>query len=43
LLSYIANNRHLAHQSLNAYLQTDQNQLFIYNLWKLQWLQLSEN
>jgi 50S ribosomal protein L16 3-hydroxylase len=43
LLSYIANNRHLAPQSLNTYLHTVQNQLFIYNLWKLQWLHVSEN
>ncbi|HHF7366356.1 TPA: cupin domain-containing protein [Legionella bozemanae] len=43
LLSYIANNRHLPHQSLAAYLNTTQNQIFIYNLWKLQWLYIAEN
>ncbi len=43
LLSYIANNRHLSHQSLIVYLNTTQNQIFIYNLWKLQWLQIAED
>ncbi|KTD04283.1 JmjC domain-containing protein [Fluoribacter gormanii] len=43
LLSYVANNRYLSHQFLAAYLNTTQNQIFIYNLWKLQWLQIAEN
>lgn len=43
LISYIANNRSLAHQSLIIYLNTTQNQIFIYNLWKLQWLYIEEN
>ncbi|KTD73001.1 JmjC domain-containing protein [Legionella tucsonensis] len=43
LLSYIANNRHLSHQSIADYLNTTQNQIFIYNLWKLQWLYIAEN
>ncbi|MGL5742338.1 MAG: JmjC domain-containing protein [Legionella sp.] len=43
LLSDIANHRHLSHHMLKHYLNTPQNQLFIYNLWKLQWLQIEEN
>lgn len=42
LLSYVANNRFLSHESLKNHLNTTQNQLFIYNLWKLQWLQVNE-
>lgn len=42
LLSYVANNRHLTHQSLIEHLNTAQNQIFIYNLWKLQWLHVAE-
>ncbi|KTD67882.1 cupin [Legionella steelei] len=43
LVHYIANNRYLSHQLLTAYLNTTQNQIFIYNLWKLQWLYIAEN
>ncbi|WP_392536913.1 JmjC domain-containing protein [Legionella sp. 227] len=43
LISYIANNRYLSHQALVTYLNTTQNQIFIYNLWKLQWLYIEEN
>ncbi|CAM3097093.1 cupin [Legionella steigerwaltii] len=43
LISYIANNRYLSHQTFTAYINTTQNQIFIYNLWKLQWLYMTEN
>ncbi|MBI2785014.1 MAG: cupin domain-containing protein [Legionella longbeachae] len=43
LLSYIANNRHLLYSSICNYLHTTKNQLFIYDLWKMQWLQFEEN
>lgn len=38
LLNYIANNRYLSYKVLGTYLNTKKNQLFVYNLWKLQWL-----
>ncbi|WP_454781061.1 JmjC domain-containing protein [Legionella sp. WA2022007384] len=41
LLSYVANNRFLTHKVLTTHLNTTQNQIFIYNLWKLQWLQIA--
>ncbi|KTC88770.1 cupin domain-containing protein [Fluoribacter dumoffii] len=43
LLGYIANNRYLSHKLLVPYLNTTQNQIFIYNLWKLQWLCIPEH
>lgn len=42
LLHYIANNRYLSYKVLTTYLNTKKNQLLIYNLWKLQWLQFEE-
>ncbi|KTC83210.1 cupin domain-containing protein [Legionella cincinnatiensis] len=43
LLGYIANNRFLSYKVLSTYLNTKKNQLLIYNLWKLQWLQAEES
>lgn len=43
LIKLIANNRMVAIQDLQRYLTSDSNQLFLYELWKLQWLQLHEN
>lgn len=42
LLHYIANNRYLSYKVLSTYLNTEKNQLLVYNLWKLQWLQGEE-
>lgn len=38
LISLIANNRLLVNQDLKPYLNNEDNQLFLYELWKLQWL-----
>lgn len=40
LLSHIANNRFLSIKDLQPYCNNDPNQLFLYELWKLQWLQM---
>lgn len=42
LLQLIANNRFIAHEALNPFLKNKDNQLFLYELWKLQWLQVDE-
>lgn len=39
LLCLIANNRILIHSELNKYLDNENDQLFLYELWKLQWIQ----
>ncbi len=43
LIKLIANNRFLSIHDLQRYLDNDHNQLYLYELWKLQWLQLQEN
>lgn len=43
LLSYLANNRFLSSHFLDSYLDNPQNRSFLYELWKLQWLQIEEN
>lgn len=43
LLSLIANNRFLSVKELKPYLNNKSNQLFLYELWKLQWLQTSHD
>ncbi|KGP63537.1 cupin [Legionella norrlandica] len=40
LLSYVANNRLLFLKDLQSYCNNEGNQLFLYELWKLQWLQI---
>lgn len=42
LLSCIANQRFIAYQSIHSYLNNKANQLFLYDLWTLQWLQLDK-
>lgn len=42
LLNLIANNRFLNSQSISAYLDKKENQLFLFDMWKLQWLQIEE-
>jgi len=41
LLSYIANNRLLSNKLLIHYVQNEADQLFLFELWKLQWLQIT--
>ncbi|WP_447530633.1 winged helix domain-containing protein, partial [Legionella pneumophila] len=43
LLSLVANNRFLSLKELEPYLSHKTNQLFLYELWKLQWLQISHD
>ncbi|HAU1150636.1 TPA: cupin domain-containing protein [Legionella pneumophila] len=43
LLSLIANNRFLSVKDLKPYLNNKNNQLFLYELWKLQWVQTSHD
>lgn len=43
LVAFVANNRFLPHYSVIGLLNTPQDQMFIYNLWQLQWLQNAEN
>jgi 50S ribosomal protein L16 3-hydroxylase len=43
LLSEIANNRFLAHERFSPYLNKDANQAFLFDLWRLQWLQIAES
>ncbi|HAT6372269.1 TPA: cupin domain-containing protein [Legionella pneumophila] len=43
LLSLVANNRFLSLKELKPYLSHKTNQLFLYELWKLQWLQISHD
>lgn len=40
LLELVANHRHLAARALKPFLRQEANQLFLYELFKLQWLQL---
>ncbi|BCA94798.1 cupin [Legionella antarctica] len=40
LIHLLANNRLLLNQELKPYLNTENNQLFLFELWKLQWLQM---
>lgn len=40
LVKYVANHRFLAIADLRSFLKEYDNQLFLYELWKLQWLQL---
>lgn len=42
LVSYVANHRQLDVQDLLPYLAQDDNQIFLYELWRLQWLQWSD-
>ncbi|WP_298625575.1 cupin domain-containing protein [uncultured Legionella sp.] len=42
LLQLVANNRFIAHETLDPFLENTDNQLFLYELWKLQWLQVYE-
>jgi 50S ribosomal protein L16 3-hydroxylase len=42
LLSEIANNRFLANNFFCTYLNHEQNQAFLFDLWRLQWLQIEE-
>lgn len=39
LVKYVANNRQLALRDLLPFLSEDDNQIFLYELWRLQWLQ----
>ncbi|MDP3269685.1 MAG: cupin domain-containing protein [Legionella sp.] len=41
LITLIANNRFISTQSIKSFLNSSANQEFIYELWKLQWLQMS--
>jgi 50S ribosomal protein L16 3-hydroxylase len=42
LIRLIANNRFIAPDELAPYLKNKDNQLFLYDLWKMQWLQIPE-
>jgi 50S ribosomal protein L16 3-hydroxylase len=42
LLTLIANNRYLLSTDIKPYLTDAANQLFLFDLWKLQWLQVNE-
>lgn len=42
LLSELANHRFLPYTRFKDYLNNEQNQLFLFDLWKLQWLQIEE-
>ncbi|MFT4060630.1 MAG: cupin domain-containing protein [Legionella sp.] len=41
LLSKLANNRFLAYRSVRDFLDNECNQAFLYDLWRLQWLQIT--
>jgi 50S ribosomal protein L16 3-hydroxylase len=41
-LSIIANNRFISGPSLKPFLSQKENQLFLYELWKLQWIQINQ-
>lgn len=43
LIKLIANNRSVSIHDLQRFLDNENNQLFLYELWKLQWLQLLED
>ena len=43
LISLIANNRYVLNRELQPHLNNEDNQLFLFDLWKLQWLQILEN
>ncbi|KTD51367.1 cupin domain-containing protein [Legionella quateirensis] len=43
LLLLIANNRFISHHDLNPFLNKEPNQLFLHDLWKLQWLQFQND
>lgn len=42
LISLIANNRIITNDGIKPFLNNQANQLFLYELWKLQWLQIDE-
>ncbi len=42
LITYVANNRSLAIQDIEPFLTQEDNQIFLYELWRLQWLQWVE-
>lgn len=42
LVHLVANKRFLPIKEIQAYLQQEHNQLFLYELWKLQWIQIDE-
>jgi 50S ribosomal protein L16 3-hydroxylase len=42
LLSEIANNRFLENERFSPYLSKERNQSFLFDLWRLQWLQIAE-
>lgn len=42
LISLIANNRVLSNKDLKPYIKDKTNQLFLYELWQLQWLQVKD-
>lgn len=42
LVSLIANNRFIREQQIHSYLSNEDNQIFLYELWKLQWLLIME-
>jgi 50S ribosomal protein L16 3-hydroxylase len=42
LLSGLANHRFLSYEHFKDYLNNEQNQLFLFDLWKLQWVQIEE-
>jgi 50S ribosomal protein L16 3-hydroxylase len=43
LIRLVANSRFLLNQDLKSYLDNEDNQLFLFKLWKLQWLQIQED
>ena len=43
LVRYVANHRTLYRDDLLAFLPNDDNQIFLYELWRLQWLQFESN
>jgi 50S ribosomal protein L16 3-hydroxylase len=43
LIALVANNRIISNQDFKPYLDHEDNQIFLYELWKLQWLQIQEN
>lgn len=42
LLQLVANNRFISYTDLIPFLKNEDNQLFLYELWKLQWVQIAE-
>ena len=43
LVKYVANHRWLSIDKLQLFLSDVDNQIFLYELWRLQWLQWSED